>query len=231
MSSEGWVKLHRKILKWGWYDDTNTFRVFMHLLLKANHEPGEWHGHVIQPGQIITGRLKLAKELRLSERAVRTCLTRLKSTNELTIKSFNTFSLVTLNKWSDYQSSDQQNAQQATNKRPASDHKQEDKNIRNKEIDTLAVATAPAEIVSVIEAFDVLSKPNYGNKTHRKAAEDLIHAYGVEKTLAAARYAVSVQSERFAPVITNPYQLKQKFGELVAFKSRRDKSGMMVAEI
>ena len=34
----GWIKIHRQILEWEWYSDTNTFRVFLHLLLKANHK-------------------------------------------------------------------------------------------------------------------------------------------------------------------------------------------------
>jgi hypothetical protein len=34
----GWIKIHRSILEWEWYEDTNTFRLFMHLILKANHK-------------------------------------------------------------------------------------------------------------------------------------------------------------------------------------------------
>lgn len=35
---EGWISLYRKILNWEWYSDANTFRLFIHLLLQANHE-------------------------------------------------------------------------------------------------------------------------------------------------------------------------------------------------
>ena len=31
----GWIKIHRKITEWEWYDDVNTFRLFMHLILKS----------------------------------------------------------------------------------------------------------------------------------------------------------------------------------------------------
>lgn len=97
----------------------------------------------------------------------------------------------------------------------------------------IASAIAPAEIISVFEVFKVLAAPAYGNKTQRSAVEELIKAYGLEKTLNAATYAVLVQNEKYAPIITNPYQLKTKFGELVAFKSRQDKNGnkSLVAEI
>ena len=35
--NDGFIKLHRKIVDWEWYDDINrNFRFIYHLLLKAN---------------------------------------------------------------------------------------------------------------------------------------------------------------------------------------------------
>lgn len=100
----GWLKLHRKLLEWEWYTDSNTFRLFLHLLLNANYEVHRWRGYIIQPGQLVVGRKKLSAELKLSEQQIRTSLDRLKSTNEITIQSTNEFSLITICKWEDYQS-------------------------------------------------------------------------------------------------------------------------------
>lgn len=130
---EGWIKLHRKILKWEWYDDKNTLCLFLHLLLKANHEEGRWHGHVVPRGSLITGRKKLAKDLGMSEQNVRTSLTRLKSTNEITIETTNNFSLIKVNNWDSHQLTNQQANQRLTNDQPATNHKQEIKNERMKE--------------------------------------------------------------------------------------------------
>lgn len=33
---KGWLKLHRQITEWEWYDDANTFRLLIHLLIMAN---------------------------------------------------------------------------------------------------------------------------------------------------------------------------------------------------
>ena len=33
-----WVKLFEKITEWEWYKDSNTARVFFHLLVKANYK-------------------------------------------------------------------------------------------------------------------------------------------------------------------------------------------------
>lgn len=102
-----------------------------------------------------------------------------------------------------------------------------------KNTEVIALAIASADIVSVFDIFKPLAEPNYGNKTQRSSIEELIKSYGLPKTLAAAKFAVAIQSEKYAPVITNPYQLKSKFGELIAFKARQDKNGTksLVAEI
>jgi hypothetical protein len=121
----GFVVIHRKIMEWEWYSDTNTFRVFLHLLLKANHKPTKFRGFEIGRGQVIIGRKALAKTLKLSEREVRTAIEHLKMTGELTIKSTHRFSGATLTKYTLYQDrkprTTSQATSQATSKRPASD--------------------------------------------------------------------------------------------------------------
>ncbi len=132
-----WVKLHRQLVDWQWYDEPNTFRLFLHILLKANFEQKDWHGVTIKPGQLITGRKQLAKELKLSEQEIRTSLTRLKSTKEITIKTTNKFSIITICKWDSYQSinEDEQPTKQPS-EQPTTNQQltttKEYKNIRNK---------------------------------------------------------------------------------------------------
>jgi hypothetical protein len=121
----GWIKLHRKITKWEWYDDGNTFRLFMHLLLMANHQDGSWHGISIKRGQHLTGRKKLAKALKLGERSIRTSLNNLKSTNEVTIQTTNRYSIITVVNYNAYNDKDidddQPSDQPAANNRPTTD--------------------------------------------------------------------------------------------------------------
>jgi len=106
METNGWIKLHRKMLEWEWYNDSNTFRLFIHLLLLANHEKKRWRGIEINRGELVTGRKKLAKELMLSERKIRTSLMRLKSTNEIAIKTTNKYSIISICNYSTYQTKD-----------------------------------------------------------------------------------------------------------------------------
>lgn len=120
--NNGYIKLNKKILNWEWIDKPNTFALFIYLLLKASWKDTEWHGIKIKRGQLITGRQKLSKETGLSERKIRTALSDLQTTNNLTIKTTNKYSLITIVNYDKYQCStinsdqqnDQQNVQQTT---------------------------------------------------------------------------------------------------------------------
>ena len=126
MALNGYIKLYRKLLDWGWYEDTNTTRVFLHLLLTANFRETKYEGVIIHPGQTVIGRKSLAKKLGLSERQIRTSLNHLISTNEVTIKTTNRFSVATIVNWASYQLDDDEptteTATNCANDRPATDH-------------------------------------------------------------------------------------------------------------
>lgn len=105
----GWIKIHRKITKWEWYDDGNTFRLFLHLLITANYESKKWHGITVNRGELITSIRNLAKTLKLSEQKIKTAINKLKSTHEITNKSTNKYTIVTICNYDSYQSLENQN--------------------------------------------------------------------------------------------------------------------------
>lgn len=137
----GYIKLHRKITEWGWYKDTNTKVLFLHLLLTANFKENTFKGKTIGVGQVVVGRKQLAKELGLSEQSVRTSLNHLKSTNEITIQATNQYSVITIVKWEDYQLECEELTNKVTNEppneQPTTNQQltttEEGKNIRTKE--------------------------------------------------------------------------------------------------
>lgn len=100
---EGWIKLHRKMINWEWYNDINVKVVFLHLLLTANHEDKKWQGIEIKRGQKITSLSHLAEETKLSVKQIRNVLNKLKSTGEITIKGTNKYTIITIVKYNDYQ--------------------------------------------------------------------------------------------------------------------------------
>lgn len=145
MQLNGFIKIHRKLVKWGWYTDNVVKGVFLHLLLTANYEPTEWQGRTLKSGQLITSRKRLAQDLDFTEQQIRTALLKLKSTNEITIETTNKYTLITVVNWDEYQfsgnnsnrKSNQDFNQQITNKQPTNNQQittnKEKKNKRNKE--------------------------------------------------------------------------------------------------
>ena len=99
----GFIKLHRKLIAWGWYQDDVIKSVFLHLLLTANFKDTEWQDIELKPGQVITSIRQLAKDLGHSEQQTRTALNKLKSTHEITIKTTHRYSIITVVNWSEYQ--------------------------------------------------------------------------------------------------------------------------------
>jgi hypothetical protein len=117
LQMSGWIKLHRKILDWEWYSDPNTFRVFLHLMLKANHKEKRFKGIELIKGSVVTSRDILAMETGLSVRQVRTALDKLKSTNEVAIKTSSKGTIIQLVNYDKYQLE----TSESTNERPTSD--------------------------------------------------------------------------------------------------------------
>jgi hypothetical protein len=127
----GWIKLHRSLHKWEWYDDIYATRVLIHLLLTVNHKDSKYKGHVIKAGSRITGIYKFSEEVGLSQQQTRTALKKVKESGEITIKSTNKFSIISLTKWEQLQYSvtiKPTNEQQTNNKRATTS--KEDNNIK-----------------------------------------------------------------------------------------------------
>ena len=99
------IKLYEQITEWEWYKDINTFRLFVHLLLKANYCDRDFHGKTVQRGQLVTSLPKLSTDVGLSIQQTRTALDHLKSTGEITDVSTTQNRVITIVNYDRYQSS------------------------------------------------------------------------------------------------------------------------------
>ena len=133
MANEGFIKLYRKMLEWGWYDDGPTKDVFIHLLLIASYEDKFYRGIPLERGQVVTTVKEMEVKLGLTTRQIRTALSKLISTNEVTKKSTSKFTIYTINNYADYQACDKQSDKRATNERQTSDKPSYTKKVRSKE--------------------------------------------------------------------------------------------------
>jgi len=124
----GWIKIHRQILDWEWYSDNNAFRVFMHLILKANHKEKRYKGIELNCGSVITSRDILSLETGLSVQQIRTALDKLKSTNEITIETSSKGTIIQVVNYAKYQlSTNESTNEQPTNNQQVTTNKNEKK--------------------------------------------------------------------------------------------------------
>ena len=133
----GWIKLHRCLLRNPIVmKDADYFAVWGYLLLKATHTeyPVLFKGEKIylQPGQLITGRKKIASDLHISESKVFRILNDYKSEQQIEQQTSNRNSLISIVNWELYQGSEQQDEQQMNNKRTTDEQLvNTNKNIKN----------------------------------------------------------------------------------------------------
>jgi hypothetical protein len=96
--------------------------------------------------------------------------------------------------------------------------------------------TSDLPVAGVKEIMDIFFKINptlnWGNKTTRRACEDLIKRFGLEATLKMATQIVSVQGQPYAPVATTPYQMMEKLAQFkIYFDSQKEKSKKFSVDI
>ena len=152
----GFIKLHRKLVAWGWYQDYVVKDVFLHLLLTANFKDTSWRKQELKAGQLVTSYKKLADNLGFSVQHIRTAIGKLKSTGEITAKTTNKYTIITVVNWEDYQgtedfttsesTSESTNNQQTNNKQSTNNQQQRknDKNVRSKK-ETSKEKSSPAD--------------------------------------------------------------------------------------
>jgi hypothetical protein len=141
----GYVKVWRMIQDTSFYKRSKVVHLAVHLILEANHKPKKFLFNkeeiTIERGQVLTGRLKLKQQTGISEQSIRTCLDILTNTGFLTIKSTNQFSIITINKYNEFQdlneiplTSKVTNEQPTTNQRlTTNNNDKNDKHVKEKE--------------------------------------------------------------------------------------------------
>jgi len=174
MLENGFISLHRSLLNWEWYDDVNTKILFIHLLLTVNYEQKVWHGVTIERGQRVCSVAILADELHLTIQQTRTAIIHLQSTNEITIKTTNKYSLVTVVKYNDYQEIKKQSTNKTTGKTETS-QQTDNKQTTNEQQQRNKANKANNENKRAYAEFVTMTEEQY---------QKLIDAYGEKRTLA-----------------------------------------------
>lgn len=129
-----WLKLDRNIEDWRWYQDANTFRVFIHLLIHANIRQSDYQLDKIERGEVAITIGNIASALNITYKSVRTALNHLETTGEVAIKRRPKYLVISIINYERYQHPGNQTAieGQSTGNQRANEG-QYPKNIRNKE--------------------------------------------------------------------------------------------------
>lgn len=117
---QGWIKLHRKLLENPFVmKDAEFFSLWIYLLLHATHDNYsvvfKGQKRILNPGQMITGRKKMAEDLHINESKVYRILKVYESEQQIEIETSNKKSIITICHWNEYQKFEQQNEQQINN--------------------------------------------------------------------------------------------------------------------
>jgi len=217
----GWIKLWRNTLESAVFADAELLRLWVVCLLLANHKDS-WVsvGGLAQPvkvlrGQFLTGRHSLHRAIyprktkkNLSESALWRKLNALETLGNLTIKTNNKFSVVTITNYAAYNDteneSEQQNGQQdgqQANSRRAADAQQvntnkNDKNVKNdKNEEKKESAAVPQGLLGLIDGWQNLGPtivlPGNGVGNRLAPAKALLAAWNRTERDRELRAAVS----------------------------------------
>ena len=105
MLVNGWICLHRKMQNWEWFkSNSDIFKVFVYLVFNANTGDKKWQAkYDVKRGQLITSLSTICSDTGLTIRAVRTVLSHLEKTGEISIKATNKNSIITICNYDAYQ--------------------------------------------------------------------------------------------------------------------------------
>ena len=128
---DGWVKLYRRFLNWQWFSRPEMVQIFIYILLSAAHKDHVWQSVNIRRGEFPTSVDSLVRATGLTTQQVRTCLSRLERTGEITRKSTNKYTVISVCNFDSYQCDEE--LDQQTNNKQTTNKQQTD----NKQITTL----------------------------------------------------------------------------------------------
>jgi len=129
---KGFIKLHRRILDWEWYKDSNTKNIFIHILLSACYDNCRFMGQTVNRGEYITSLSRLSSDLKIPIRQVRTSLKRLKKTGEIDMQTTNKYSKIIVCEYESYQLQPSNIKTKTTSNRQATDKQPTDINKKER---------------------------------------------------------------------------------------------------
>ena len=127
-----YIKIDRNIERWRWYQDANTMRVFLHLLLHANVSDYDFKAETIHRGELATSIGNIAATLKITYNQARTAISHLKETKEITTRVRPKYLVISITNYDWYQTGPTQNTSKTqANHKQITSRPQQYKNYKN----------------------------------------------------------------------------------------------------
>lgn len=127
-----YIRIDRNILHWRWFKNQNTLSVFLAILIEANIRDNEFLNLKIKRGQLATSLQSLCNSTGLTIQQVRTAISHLKSTGEITIKRYSRFQVITVVNYDKYQDlTGKSTYKQQSDNNQITINQQQSKNVEN----------------------------------------------------------------------------------------------------
>ena len=114
MENSGFIKLHRSMTEWEWFNDIPTYILFTKLLFLVNWKDKKWRGQIVKRGEVITSIINLSKLTNLTIKQVRRALKNLQITGEIEVETTNKYSKIKIVNYSKYQDNSSKKDKQKT---------------------------------------------------------------------------------------------------------------------
>lgn len=154
----GWIKLHRTLKDWEYYEDHNATRLLIHLLVSVNYEDKKWKDTIIKSGTLVTSWQNLAHETGLTLKQIRLAMSKLERARE-TVRSVagkgaGKWQVVTLVKWDKLQGFDDEVGQIKGQEkgRTREGKKTPTKEVKNKEVKNKEIYINPTNVELIYDA-------------------------------------------------------------------------------
>ena len=210
----GWIKLHRSLLNNPlWQHDRNAVHVFMTLLLLVDKTKATWSG----------GRFQLASVSGLKPTTTYQALRRLEKAKMVTLVSNNKYSTITICKWKEYQSAnDNKSDNKMTTGRQQDDTLTRIENKRIKKNNTKVLFGTP-DINEIIDYWNKATELPINSKVplNRANAKTLLGRRSVAEIKQLIDGAVRANMDQYSGLrISNIIELQMNESKLILWGRR-----------
>ena len=165
-----YIKIHREILDSYCFSSSNSLKIWIWLLVKANFKKSfctlkAGKGEVtveINRGQLLFGRFKAEDELGIDGSLIYRVIKKFEELGQIEIESNNQFSIITICKYEDYQGEINSNEQQTNSKRTTNEQRMNNKRTTNEQ-QTTTYKEGLEEIEEIEEIKNITGIPEFWN--------------------------------------------------------------------